>query len=91
LKSCKEYRSLISHAPNETPWSSQSLLQDGAYLIDSDGAGTTPPYVTFCDMTARDGGWTLIFPPQLSGESYQRNSDFYLGTAGTNTDFLFST
>jgi hypothetical protein len=64
------------------------IVNDGVYLIDSDGEGSEEPTKVYCDMTSDNEPWTLIFNHDIRGgywsgldtSSYNRdepNSDLY--------------
>lgn len=48
MKSCQEIK---TNFPNAT---------SGIYVIDPDGAGSTPSTSCYCDMDTDGGGWTLV-------------------------------
>ncbi|MHA8091632.1 fibrinogen-like YCDxxxxGGGW domain-containing protein [Aquirufa regiilacus] len=48
MKSCNEIK---TNFPNAT---------SGVYVIDPDGAGSTPGTACYCDMDTDGGGWTLV-------------------------------
>ncbi len=37
------------------------FLDDGIYVIDTDGQGPNTPFNVYCDMNMDGGGWTLLF------------------------------
>lgn len=51
---------------------------DGVYLMDPDGAGGSPAYSSFCDMTTQGGGWTLV----IKYDSAQASAGSYALDAG---------
>ncbi len=62
---------------------------DGIYTIDPDGAGGTPAYDCYCDMTNDGGGWTLVFNHNFTG-GYWINDleahEYNVGSPGLTTD-----
>jgi len=68
------------HAPGA---SYEQALTDGVYTIDPDGTGGQAPFAAYCDMTADDGGWTLLITYQTSATPYANAADWPDGFALT--------
>jgi EGF domain len=47
---------------------------NGIYPIDPDGIGGESPFLTYCEMWAAGGGWTLV---SIYGKGYTRPSKWY--------------
>ena len=46
---------------------------DGVYTVDPDGDGGNAPFDVYCDMTADDGGWTLVYRNNISSALQPHN------------------